>query len=97
MLFLDFASAFGKAVVIDVLKGSVASTITPRDPFFIQYINFYVGKTTLGRKVKVFSLFWMIFIGGFVWKVFAWPSSNGYTKRTLRRRLLSGLCGRGRD
>jgi hypothetical protein len=33
-----------KAVVVDVLKGEVVSTITPTDPFFVQYINFYVGK-----------------------------------------------------
>jgi hypothetical protein len=45
-VYLDFFSAFGKAVVVDVLRAEVVATITPKDPFFIQYIDFYVGKTT---------------------------------------------------
>ncbi len=44
-LYLDFFSAFGKAVIVDVHKGQVAGTVTPKDPFFVQFVNFFVDKT----------------------------------------------------
>ena len=42
-VWLDFGSDFGKNLAVDLKTATVAATITPNDPFFIQFMSFYVG------------------------------------------------------
>lgn len=47
-IMLDFTEQFGLLVEIDPIKGRVAKTVTPTDPFFVGFTNFwYVNPTTL--------------------------------------------------
>jgi hypothetical protein len=52
LLYLDYIQDYGKAVIIDLVKGTVAGEITPNDPFFVGFVSFYFGKDSglFGKK-----------------------------------------------
>ena len=52
LLWLDFGSDFGFSMALKLSDATVASSMKPKDPFFIQFESFYAGKGSglFGKK-----------------------------------------------